>query len=111
VAGHLRLTATMLIIMVPAMATADPIKLKLPFFTSDRSNVYQYQARPFVDAVNSEGSGLIEIDVDFSSAVAKVQTQQPQLVADGAADIAIIVPGQTPEGVKLQNKFSARSPE
>ncbi len=35
--------------------------------------------------------------MDFSSAVAKVQTQQPQLVADGTADIAIIVPGQTPD--------------
>lgn len=85
------------LIMLPLAANAEPIKLNLPFFTSDRSQVYQYQAKLFVDAVNEEGQGLIEIDVDFSSAVAKVQTQQPQLVADGTADIAIIVPGQTPD--------------
>ncbi len=29
------------LIMLPLAANAEPIKLKLPFFTSDRSQVYQ----------------------------------------------------------------------
>jgi TRAP-type C4-dicarboxylate transport system substrate-binding protein len=92
----LRIAATVLILL-PAMAAAEPIKLKLSFFTSDRSNIYQNSVKPFVDAVNNEGRGLIEIETDFSSAIAKVHAQMPQLVADGTADMAIIVPGLTPD--------------
>src|SRR3989304_3063502 len=83
--------------VMPLAAQAEPFKLKLSFFTSDRSYIYQNQAKPFVDAVNDEGRGLIEIDVDFSSAVTKAQDQMSQLVANGTADIAIIVPGLTPD--------------
>ncbi len=79
------------------MAAAEPIKLKLSFFTSDRSNIYQAQIKPFVDAVNADGKGLVEIEVYFSGAISNVQNQQPQLVADGTADIALIVPGQAPK--------------
>lgn len=85
------------LVMLPLVARAEPIKLKLSFFTSDRSYIYQNQAKPFVDAVNDEGQGLIEIDVDFSSVNTKVHVQMPQLVADGTADIAIIVPGLAPD--------------
>ncbi|HET7191527.1 MAG TPA: TRAP transporter substrate-binding protein DctP, partial [Pseudolabrys sp.] len=38
-----------------------------------------------------------EIEVYFSGAISGVQSQQPQLVSDGTADLAIIVPGQLPE--------------
>jgi TRAP-type C4-dicarboxylate transport system substrate-binding protein len=89
--------ACVVALLLPAMAAAEPIKLKFSFFTSDRSNIYQMTVKPFVDAVNSEGKGLIEIEMYFSGAISKVQTQQPQLVDDGTADLAIIVPGQSPD--------------
>jgi TRAP-type C4-dicarboxylate transport system substrate-binding protein len=89
--------ATAAYLLLPSYATAEPIKLKLSFFTSDRSSIYQYSIKPFVDAVNSDGEGLIEIEVYFSGAISGVQSQQPQLVSDGIADLAIIVPGQMPE--------------
>jgi TRAP-type C4-dicarboxylate transport system substrate-binding protein len=82
--------------LLPSMATAEPIELKFSFFTSDRSNIYQNMIKPFVDAVNDEGKGLIEIKMYFSGAISAVQALQPQLVADGTADMAIIVPGQSP---------------
>jgi len=81
----------------PGLSNAEPIKLKLSFFTSDRSNIYRFSIKPFVDAVNSDGEGLVHIDVYFSGAISGVQSQQPQLVADGGADLAIVVPGQSPE--------------
>jgi TRAP-type C4-dicarboxylate transport system substrate-binding protein len=84
-------------ILWPVSAMADPIKLTLSFFTSDRSNIYQNSIKPFVDAVNEEGRGLIEIEIFFSGAISKVQSQQPLLVADGTVDLAIIVPGQLPD--------------
>jgi TRAP-type C4-dicarboxylate transport system substrate-binding protein len=78
-------------------ADADPIRLKLSFFTSDRSVAYQTAIKPFVEAVNAEGKGIVQIDVYFSGALGKVQSELPQQVLDGVADMAFIVPGQNPE--------------
>jgi TRAP-type C4-dicarboxylate transport system substrate-binding protein len=83
--------------LLPGMAAAAPIELKFSFFTSDRSNIYQDEIKPFVDAVNNEGKGLIEIKMYFSGAISAVQTLQPQLVADGTADLALVVPGRSPD--------------
>jgi TRAP-type C4-dicarboxylate transport system substrate-binding protein len=85
------------LVLSPAMAAAEPIKLKLSFFTSDRSNIYLQSIKPFVDAVNAEGTGLIEIDTYFSGVISRVQSRQPELVSDDTADMAIVVPGQSPE--------------
>jgi TRAP-type C4-dicarboxylate transport system substrate-binding protein len=53
--------------------------------------------KPFVEAVNREGKGLIEIEVYFSGALGRVQRELPRQVLGGVADIAFIVPGQNPE--------------
>lgn len=83
--------------LLPAAAAAEPIKLKLAFFSSDRANVYLAAIKPFVDAVNGEAKGLIDIEVHFSGALGKSQAEQAQLVLDGKADIAFVTPGLTPE--------------
>ncbi len=80
-------------LLSPNVAFADPVVLKLSFFTSDRSNVYQCQIKPFVDLVNNAGKGLVEIKIYFSGAISKDLVEQPKLVNDGAADMAIVVPG------------------
>lgn len=90
-----RLAATLLTLM-PLSAMAEPIQLKLSFFGSDHSNTYRSGIKPFVDAVNAEGKGLLAIEVYANGALGKVQAQQPQLVLDGVADIAWVVPGVTP---------------
>jgi TRAP-type C4-dicarboxylate transport system substrate-binding protein len=89
--------ALFLLALLPATSVAEPIKLKLSFFTSDGSQVYLHAIKPFVDAVNAEGKGLLEIEVFFSGALGRLQAEQPQLVLDGVADIAFVVPGQTPD--------------
>jgi TRAP-type C4-dicarboxylate transport system substrate-binding protein len=81
---------------MPPAAAAQPIKLKLSYFSSDRSQSNLHAIKPFVDAVNAESKGLVEIEVYFSGTLGKLQAQQPQLVLDGVADIAFVVPGQTP---------------
>lgn len=78
-------------------AAAEPIKLKLSLVTSDRALIYLGAVKPFVDAVNAEAKNLIEIEIFFSGALEKQPTLQPQLVADGGADLAFIFPGYTPE--------------
>lgn len=93
----LRLLTVLLTLLLPPAAMAAPVKLKLSFFTSDRSIAYQMAVKPFVDAVNRDGKGLIEVDVYFSGALGRVQRELPQQVRSGVADIAFIVPGQNPE--------------
>ncbi len=79
---------------VAAWAT-EPVKLKLSFFSSDNAILYNGGVKPFVDAVNSGAKGLLEIEVFFRGALGKAPAQQPQLVRDGVADLAFIVPGYT----------------
>jgi TRAP-type C4-dicarboxylate transport system substrate-binding protein len=81
----------------PSPARTDPVRLKLSFFTSDRSVAYQAAIKPFVDAVNAEGKDVVQIEVFLSGTLGRVQKELPQLVLDGGADIAFIVPGQNPD--------------
>jgi TRAP-type C4-dicarboxylate transport system substrate-binding protein len=78
-------------------ASAEPIKLKLSLISSDRSLIYRGGVKPFVDAVNAEARGSLEIEVYFSGALSKLGAAQPQLVVEDVADIAFIFPGYTPD--------------
>jgi TRAP-type C4-dicarboxylate transport system substrate-binding protein len=79
------------------VANADPITLKLAFFSSDRSTTYIAAVKPFVDAVNAEGKGLVEIVLYSGGVLGRDIARQPQVVLDGEADIAFVVPGYSPE--------------
>ncbi len=85
------------LLLLPNGATAGPIKLKLSFFTSDRSSIYQCQIEPFVRAVNAERSDLIQIAVYFSGAISPAQDEQIQLVTGEGADLALVVPSSSPQ--------------
>ena len=95
--GVLRLVAALAAVLLPFRAAAEPITLKLSFFTSDRSVAYLTAIKPFVDAINNEGGKLLKIEVFTSGSLGKVQKELPQMVLDGAADIGFIIPGQNPE--------------
>ena len=95
-ANALRFAAVVLA-LIPALAMADTITLKLSYITSDRSSPYQCYVKPFVDAVNADGTGIVQIKVYFSGAISPEMTKQAQLVLDGAADLAFVVPGNTPQ--------------
>jgi len=84
-------------LLCPILAAAEPITLKLSFFTSDRSIAYSAVVKPFVDAVNRDGKDRLKIQVYPSGTLGTVQKELPQLVLRGDADIAFIVPGQNPE--------------
>lgn len=82
--------------LVPAASGAEPIKLKFAYFSSDRTTTYVAAIKPFVDAVNAEATGIVQIDVSVSGILGKNPAQQLQLVLDGTADLAFVVPGYTP---------------
>ncbi len=86
-----------MVLLLPSLVSAEPIKLKLSLVSSDRSLIYLGGVKPFVDAVNAEAKGLLEIEVYFSGALGKDASLQPQMVADGVADMAFIFPGYSPQ--------------
>jgi TRAP-type C4-dicarboxylate transport system substrate-binding protein len=81
--------------LLPCAAAAEPITLKLAYFSSDREANYLEVVKPFVDAVNA--TGAIHIDVYLSGTLGKSYPGQAQLVLDGGADIAFVNPGLTPD--------------
>ncbi len=84
-------------VWLPALAGAEPIKLRLSFFTSDRSVAYITAIQPFVDAIQRDGKGLVNLEVFLSGTLGKVQRELPDMVLNGGAEIAFIVPGQDPQ--------------
>jgi TRAP-type C4-dicarboxylate transport system substrate-binding protein len=57
------------IALLPSAAIAQPATLKLAFFTSDRSSIYERSVKPFIDAVNQEAKGLLEIEVELPTSL------------------------------------------
>lgn len=82
---------------LPLAAAAEPIKLKLSYYTSDREILYRTGVKPFVDHVNAEANGLLEIETFTSGSLGKSYPGQAKLVLDGIADIAFVNPALTPE--------------
>jgi TRAP-type C4-dicarboxylate transport system substrate-binding protein len=83
--------------LLPCAAVAEPIKLKLSYFTSDAEVMYRTGVKPFIDSVNAAANGLIEIDVYASGSLGKSYAGQAQLVLDGVADLAFVNPALTLE--------------
>ncbi len=77
--------------VLPAVAAAEPITLKLSFFSSDRSHLYLSGAKPFVDAVNDEGSGRVRIETYLSGRLGGLE-KLSQLIRDGTVDIGYVIP-------------------
>lgn len=89
--------AAVSVALMPLVANAEPIILKLAFFSSEQSTFYRAAAKPFVDAVNAEGEGLVKIVVYAGGTLGRDVGKQPQAILDGTTDIAVVVPGYTPE--------------
>jgi len=83
--------------LLPVAAAAEPIKLKMAYFASDREPPYVSVLQPFADAVNKQAKGIIEIVPYAGGALGRSFSQQTQLVLDGVADMAWINPNLTPE--------------
>ena len=77
-------------------AAAEPIVLKLNAVSPNTEETYVTAIKPFIDAVNKEGEGIVKIDAFPSGGLNRSFPQQTQLVLDGVADIAFIIPSLTP---------------
>jgi TRAP-type transport system periplasmic protein len=83
--------------LLAGAAGAEPIKLKLSYFTSDTEVIYRDGVKPFVDSVDAAANGVLDIDVYASGSLGKSYAGQMQLLLDGVADVAFVNPALTPE--------------
>ena len=89
--------AVALLILLTQAAKAEPEKLKFAFFASDREFAYQGVVKPFVDAVNTDGKGIVEVELYPSGVLGRSYAQQAELVLSGGADFAWVNPTLSPE--------------
>ena len=90
------IAVALVVLLVPLTAKADPQKLKLAMFSADTEMTWVAAIKPWADAVNKAGAGIIEIDEYPNGALGRALPQQAQMVLDGVADIAFVIPGVTP---------------
>lgn len=81
------------VLLLSPVASAAAVKLKLAYMSSDRSPAYLSLIKPFVDAINDDGRGLLKIDVYFSGKLNPNLARQPEVIADGTVDIGFVVLG------------------
>ena len=77
-------------------ARAEPVTLKLAMFSPDTEMTWVKVIRPWADAVNAAGKGVVQIDMYPNGALGRALPEQAQMVLDGVADIAFVIPGVTP---------------
>lgn len=78
------------------IAHADPVSLKLAMFSPDTEMTWVKVLKPWADAVNEAGKNIVQIDMFPNGALGRALPEQPQMVLNGVADIAFVIPGVTP---------------
>ena len=91
-----RLLLSSTFVLLAGAAIAEPIKLKLAMFSADTEMTWVTVIKPWADQVNAAGKGIVEIDEFPNGALGKALPEQSQIVLDGVADIAFVIPGVTP---------------
>jgi len=81
--------------MMAGSAAAENVKLKFAVFSPDTEITVNTVFKPFVEALNAENAG-VEIEFFPNGALGRNPQQQAQMVLDGVADLALVVPSYTP---------------
>ena len=92
----IRMLVLALLTLACGSAFAQAIKLKFAIFTPDKEQTFITVFKPFADAVNKEGKGLVEIELYPNGALGRIPPQQAQMILDGVSDIGWVVASYTP---------------
>lgn len=89
------LAALTAVLGTPA-AGAEPVRLKLAMFANDTEMTWVTVIKPWAEQVNAAGKGVVQIDLYPNGALGRSLPEQPQMLLNGVADIAFVIPGITP---------------
>lgn len=70
--------------------------LKLAVFIPEQAPTYAQVIKPWAEAINAEGKGILQIDAFTGGTLGGNPAAQPDLVLDGVADIALVIPAYSP---------------
>src|ERR1700727_1530975 len=70
--------------------------LKWTVFTPDNEVTFRTVMKPFAEAVQRESDNAVTFDLFPNGALGRNPGQQPQMVIDGVADVAWVVPSYSP---------------
>lgn len=84
------------VVMLAGTAWAEPVVLKFACFEPPKSFALTKVFMPWVEQVNKEGKGFLKIDVYPGGVLGRSPLKQLELVRNGVADIAWILPSYTP---------------
>lgn len=92
---------TVLSALVAALATlgaahAQQVTLKLSAFIPAQAPTFAQVIKPWSEAVNADGAGIIKIDTFPGGVLGGNPGLQPKMVTDGIADIALVIPAYSP---------------
>jgi TRAP-type C4-dicarboxylate transport system substrate-binding protein len=81
---------------ISAPARSQQITLKLSAFIPDQAPTFAQVIKPWAEAINAEGAGILKIDLFPGGALGGNPGLQPKMVTDGVADIALVIPAYSP---------------
>ena len=95
------MSKTVLSALVAALATfgtahAQEVTLKLSAFIPAQAPTFAQVIKPWSEAVNADGTGIIKIDTFPGGVLGGNPGLQPKMVTDGIADIALVIPAYSP---------------
>jgi TRAP-type C4-dicarboxylate transport system substrate-binding protein len=77
-------------------AQAQEVTLRLSAFIPAQAPTFAQVIKPWADAINAEGKGIIKIDLFPGGTLGGNPGLQPKMVTDGIADIALVIPAYSP---------------
>jgi TRAP-type C4-dicarboxylate transport system substrate-binding protein len=96
-----RLVAAVLLLASVTSAKAETVKLSFSFFADAKEATYVTTFKPWLDEINANGKGVLEIVPYLNGSLGRGPGVQAQNVLDGVADISFIItsftPGRFPE--------------
>ena len=84
------------VVLATAPASAQKITIRAATFTPERSITVTYAFKPWIAAVEKELGGDVKIQGYWGGSLGRNPRKQLDLVLDGVADVASVVPGYTP---------------
>ena len=90
------LAALVAALAISGRAQSQEITLKLSAFIPDQAPTFAQVIKPWADAINAEGEGILKIDTFPGGALGGNPGLQAKMVTDGVADIALVIPAYSP---------------
>lgn len=86
------LSALVAALAISGSAHSQEVTLRLSAFIPAQAPTFAQVIKPWADAINAEGKGIIKIDTFPGGVLGGNPGLQPKMVTDGVADIALVIP-------------------